>query len=155
MSPEAPKQPEAPKLHDVELEFRRSFAAPPDRVFAALTRAEHIARWFCDAAESDPREGGKLVLTWRRPGSSEQPFTGTWVAFDAPHMCAFVGGQPGHPEGYAGHVDWMLEAIDGGTRLLTVHRMPPRMEYAPLAAMYCLAWPRSLDRLVEYLSPGK
>jgi uncharacterized protein YndB with AHSA1/START domain len=142
-------------IHPVELEFRRALAASPERVFDALTRAEHIAHWFCDDAESEPRQGGRLVLTWKRPGASVQPFAGTWIAFDAPHMCAFEGGQPDHPDGYAGHVDWMLEAIDGGTRLLTVHRMPPTLDYAPLAALYALAWPRALDRLVAYLTPQK
>ena len=137
------------KMHDVELEFRRTLQAPPERVFAALNRAEHLARWFCDSAESDPRDGGALVLTWQRSGSSEQPFTGTWVAFQAPRMCAFEGGQPAHPDGYGGHVEWTLAAVEGGTLLVTVHRMPPRMEYAPLAATYALAWPRALDRLVE------
>lgn len=155
MSGDAPKLTQLPKIHDVELEFRRSLPAPPERVFAALTRPEHIARWFCDVAESDPREGGRLVLTWKRPGSSDQPFTGTWVAFDPARTCAFEGGQSGHPDGYAGHVDWMLESAEGGTRLVTVHRMPPRMEYAPLAALYALAWPRALDRLVEYLTPQR
>jgi uncharacterized protein YndB with AHSA1/START domain len=146
---------EPKKIHDVELEFRRTFAASPERVFAALTQAEHIAHWFCDAAQSEPRLGGKLVLTWTRPGSSEHPYAGTWVSFDAPHACAFEGGQPGHPNGYAGHIDWMLEAIDGGTRLVTAHFMPPTMDYAPLAALYALAWPRALDRLVEYLTSKK
>ena len=31
------------------LEFDARFAAPPERVFAALTEARQIAHWFCDA----------------------------------------------------------------------------------------------------------
>jgi uncharacterized protein YndB with AHSA1/START domain len=143
----------AAKIPDVELIFRTALAAPPDRVFTALTRAEHIARWFCDEAQSDPREDGKVLMRWKRPGSSEQPFEGRWLAFDGPRSCAFAGGQPGHPDGYAGRIDWTLESSDGGTRLVTRHAMPARMDYAPLAALYALAWPRALDRLVEYLTP--
>jgi hypothetical protein len=74
------------------------------------------------------------------------------VAFDAPRRCAFVGGQPAHPEGYAGRVEWMIEPADGGTLLVTRHRMPPRLEYAPLVRTYSGAWPRALDRLVKYLT---
>ena len=144
---------DAVNVPDVELEFRTALAAPPERVFAALTRAEHIARWFCDEAESDPRVGGRLVLTWKRPESSAQPFAGNWLVLEAPRACAMSGGQPGHPDGYAGRIDWSLESDNGGTRLVTRHRLPPRMEYAPLAALYALAWPRALDRLVHYLTP--
>jgi uncharacterized protein YndB with AHSA1/START domain len=144
---------DAAKVPDVELEFHTTLSAPPERVFAALTRAEHMAHWFSDEAESDPREGGRIVLTWRRPGSSAEPYAGTWVAFEVPRACAMAGGQPGHPDGYAGRIDWTIEPDNGGTRLVTRHRMPPRMEYAPLAALYALAWPRALDRLVAYLTP--
>ncbi len=142
------------RVPDVELVFRRTLAAPVERAFAALTRAEHLAHWFCDEAESDPREGGRVLMRWRRPDSSPEPFRGEWLAFDAPRACAFAGGQPGHPDGYAGRVDWTLEPADGATLLVTRHRMPARMDYAPLAKLYALVWPRALDRLVEYLKPG-
>jgi len=142
-------------LADLELEFHTQLAAPVERVFAALTRAEHLARWFCDAAESDPREGGVLVCRWNRPGSSAEPYRGTWVLFDPPRGCGFAGGQPGHPGGYAGRCTWTLAADAHGTRLVTVHQLPSTIEYAPLAQAYAGAWPRSLDRLVAYLTPER
>src|SRR3954451_9521197 len=41
-------------------------AAPVDRVWDLITRAEHVGRWFGDAgAEIDLRPGGLLSLTWR------------------------------------------------------------------------------------------
>lgn len=42
--------------------------APQDRVWAALTEAEHVARWFGDAAEVDLRPGGKMVFGWKEYG---------------------------------------------------------------------------------------
>ena len=143
---------DAPPVPDVELEFHTLLAAPAGRVFAALTAAEHLVHWFCDEAESDPRHGGRVSMRWRGPESSEHPFTGEWVAFDAPRACGFAGGQPGHPDGYAGRVDWALEPADGGTRLVTRHRLPPRIEYAPLVRTYAGAWPRALERLANYLA---
>jgi uncharacterized protein YndB with AHSA1/START domain len=45
-------------------------AAPVERVWAALTQAEHIGRWFGDAgAEVDLRPGGSLVCHWAHYGS--------------------------------------------------------------------------------------
>ena len=144
--------PDPPQMCDVELKFRTVLTAPPERVFAAITRAEHLTHWLCDAAESDPRLGGKLALTWRRPGASAEPFVAEWVTFEAAAACAFSGGQSEHPSGYGGRIDWALEATDGGTLLRIRHSMPPLVDYAPVAQRYTLAWPRALDRLVEYLA---
>ena len=145
-------KPDDPRIPDVELEFHTAVAAPSGRVFAALTQSEHLAHWFCDEAESDPRGGGRVLLRWRGPEASKQPYAGEWVAFDAPRSCAFAGGQPEHPDGYAGRIDWTLEPANGGTLLVTRHRMPPRIEYAPVVRTYAGAWPRALERLVKYLT---
>lgn len=147
--------PDSPPVPDVELEFHTALAAPPARVFAALTQAEHLAHWLCDEAQSEPRDGGPVTLRWRRAESSEQPFKGKWLVVDGPRSCAFTGGEPSHPDGYAGRIDWALEASDGGTRLVTRHRMPPRIEYAPVVKRYAGAWPRALDRLMQYLTPKR
>lgn len=40
------------------------FAVPPARVFRALTEAEELCRWWPREAASEPRLGGRLVLTW-------------------------------------------------------------------------------------------
>jgi uncharacterized protein YndB with AHSA1/START domain len=139
------------------LEFRTELEAPVERVFAALTEASHLARWFCHEAESDPAPGGRLVLRWKREGS--QPFSGRWLVFQRPGSCAFEGGHAGHPDGYAGRVGFEVAprgAAAGGTGsvLITRHRLPTRLDYEPVIAEYRAAWPRALARLVEYLTPG-
>ena len=48
--------------------------APVERVWAALTEAEHVGTWFGDAgAEVDLRPGGAMVVRWREYGA--QPTT--------------------------------------------------------------------------------
>ena len=43
--------------------------APPERVWAALTEAEHLGEWFGnDGAEVDLRPGGSVVLRWKEHG---------------------------------------------------------------------------------------
>lgn len=43
-------------------------AAPPQRVWAALTQPELIAQWFGDGASFDLRPGGRGVLSWNDYG---------------------------------------------------------------------------------------
>jgi len=133
------------------LEFRSELAAPPARVFAALTEGHHLARWFCDRARSDAALGGRLILMWTKPGSSPQPFDARWAVFEAPHACAYDGGHAGYPDGYAGRVGFELTAGGPGTILITRHRLPQRPDYLSIAEDYRGAWPRALARLAAYL----
>ena len=43
--------------------------APQTAVWAALTGAEHVARWFGDSAEVDLQPGGKMVFGWTEYGN--------------------------------------------------------------------------------------
>ena len=43
--------------------------AAPERVWEAITAAEHLGTWFGDAgAEVDLRPGGRIVLKWKEHG---------------------------------------------------------------------------------------
>jgi uncharacterized protein YndB with AHSA1/START domain len=51
--------------------------APPTRVWDALTKAEHLARWFGTGAEVDLRPGGRISFEWEQyqdqaPGEIEE-----------------------------------------------------------------------------------
>lgn len=142
------------------LEFRAEFAAPPERVFAALTEARHLMRWFCDEAVSETgpapagAPGGRLMLRWNRPQSSKEAYEGRWTVFDPPRACDFEGGHAGYPEGYAGHVHCAFAPQEGGTVLQVWHEFPSRQEYEPFVARFLAAWPRALRRLGAYLTPS-
>jgi len=41
------------------------YAAPPDKVFAALTEPDGLASWFLDSAEIALRKGGTFHFTWQ------------------------------------------------------------------------------------------
>ena len=140
-------------VEEAILRFHASLAAPPDRVFAALTQAGHLARWFCDECESDPREGGHVMFRWRGPGASAEPFSGTWTAVTPPRSCAFTGGHSGYPDGTAGRITFTLEPKGSGTAIVAEHAMPASVDYAGIAQTYTLAWPRALERLADYLTP--
>ena len=45
-------------------------AAPVERVWEVLTRAEYVGRWFgADKAEIDLRPGGSFVMVWAEHGT--------------------------------------------------------------------------------------
>ena len=137
------------------LEFTLELAAPRPRVFAALTEARHLSHWFCDEAESDPRAGGVMTLRWTRASASAHPFVARWQEWAPPERASFEGGHPGYPGGSAGVVTFRLEALaTGGTRLTVTHTTDAGAEFEPFAAGWRAAWPRALDRLARYLSPG-
>jgi uncharacterized protein YndB with AHSA1/START domain len=53
----------------MQIERETVIAAPVDRVWALLTEAEHVGRWFCDdGAEVDLQPGGRMVLRWAEMG---------------------------------------------------------------------------------------
>jgi uncharacterized protein YndB with AHSA1/START domain len=46
--------------------------APVERVWALITEAEHLGRWFSEAgAEIDLRPGGALTLSWEQHGTAQ------------------------------------------------------------------------------------
>jgi uncharacterized protein YndB with AHSA1/START domain len=135
------------------LEFVTELAAPQSRVFASLTEARHLERWFCDRATSDPQDGGALMLAWTGPHASAEPFRGRWIAWDPPRRCGYQGGHSGYPDGDAGTVVFALEPHGPGTRLTTQHRFPEHPDFAPIRDRYRDAWPRALGRLTAYLTP--
>lgn len=136
------------------LEFRTELPVPVERVFAALTEGDHLARWFCDEAESMAAPGGRISARWTKTGSSSQPFDGRWVVFQPPVACAYEGGHAGYPDGYAGRVGFELASRGEGAVLITRHRLPARPDYEAILADYRTAWPRALARLAAYLTPG-
>jgi uncharacterized protein YndB with AHSA1/START domain len=53
-----------------EIVRETAVAAPPERVWEALTRPEHLPRWFgAERAEIDLRPGGSLVMVWAEHGT--------------------------------------------------------------------------------------
>jgi len=59
--------------------------APPERVWAIVTEAQHMAGWFSDEVEIDLRPGGAMLLTWYRHGS----YQGRVDTVDPPRTFAF------------------------------------------------------------------
>jgi uncharacterized protein YndB with AHSA1/START domain len=105
-----------------QIERETVIAAPVERVWALLTEAEHLGRWFGDAgAELDLRPGGALSLTWEQHGTVH----GRVVEVDAPrrfsYRWAVLRESQSEPvEGNSTLVEFTLEAEGDATRLRVV-----------------------------------
>jgi uncharacterized protein YndB with AHSA1/START domain len=71
-------------LSDTEILITRTFDAPRDLVFEAITKPEHVRRWYgCDAmqmvtCEIDLRVGGKWRYVLRMADGNEHGFNGEY-----------------------------------------------------------------------------
>jgi uncharacterized protein YndB with AHSA1/START domain len=106
-----------------QIERETVIAAPVERVWALLTEAEHLGRWFGDAgAELDLRPGGALRLSWEQYGTVR----GRVVDVEAPRRFSYRWAvlrepQDAEPaEGNSTLVEFTLHAEGDGTRLRVV-----------------------------------
>ena len=92
---------------------------PIERVWAALTTAEGLSRWFGSVAEIDLRPGGRAFFRWDDLGEES---VATIAVVDPPHRFAFRWAIEGLPEDDAPQtlVDVTLEPVPDGTRLRLV-----------------------------------
>jgi uncharacterized protein YndB with AHSA1/START domain len=82
---------------DVEIRMTRLFSAPRALVFEAMTRPEHIRRWWgclgdgysVPVCEVDLRPGGKWRFVNRHP-NGEAEFYGEYQEIDAPSRLVFT-----------------------------------------------------------------
>jgi uncharacterized protein YndB with AHSA1/START domain len=109
-------------VHD-RIERETFIKAPIERVWALITEAQHLGRWFGDAgAEVDLRPGGAMVVRWAEHGASRgrvvavEPhtrFSYRWAPFKDPD-----GEEP--DEGNSTLVEFTLQPEGDATRLRVV-----------------------------------
>ncbi|WP_433005054.1 SRPBCC domain-containing protein [Kribbella sp. CA-294648] len=92
---------------------------PVERVWAALTTAEGLSRWFGSVAEVELRPGGRAFFRW---DELDDESVATVVMVDPPHRFSFRWGMYGVPADDAPQtlVEFTLEPVPEGTRLRLV-----------------------------------
>jgi uncharacterized protein YndB with AHSA1/START domain len=120
-------------------------AAPPERVYAALTDAEALQAWYWPAAMSsqafsDPVVGGRFGIEADGAG-----FAGRYIELDPPRRIVQSWLWRGDDHGSRVTID--LTPAGGGTDLTVVH---DRVD-ADTAELYRQGWASCLDRLTAYI----
>ncbi|MCP2167877.1 SRPBCC domain-containing protein [Goodfellowiella coeruleoviolacea] len=101
------------------IERERVLRHPVERVWAALTTAEGLSRWFGSVAEIDLRPGGRAYFRWE---DLDEESVATITIVDPPRRLAFSWPIEGWPGDDAPQtlVTFTLEPVAGGTRLRLV-----------------------------------
>ena len=142
----------------MQIERETSIAAPVERVWAVLTQAEHVGRWFGDAgAEIDLRPGGEMVVRWAEYGVGRMRV----VDVEPPRRFSYRwapvrehwGEEPA--EGTATLVEFTLDADGDGTRLRVVESGFETLDATDEQRRRSLdenteGWEQQLDNVREY-----
>lgn len=116
-------------ISDIEI------AAPPERVFQALTQADQLARWWTTAEcpldlwEMDARRGGRWrfktkpsATTMIINGVNEFEATGEILEFDPPRLLVYTWLANWHDDkARRTVVRWELTPAGGGTKVKVTH----------------------------------
>jgi uncharacterized protein YndB with AHSA1/START domain len=130
-------------------------AAAPERVFRALA-SEEITAWWVRPGVFDTREWAGTVRVggrWRVAGMTRgEPYVqeGEFLEIESPRKLAHTWEGLGTTAGPS-TVTYMLERMDGGTRVTLRH-----MGFASRdrCQAFAIGWETSLERLAEILSPA-
>jgi uncharacterized protein YndB with AHSA1/START domain len=141
-------------------------AAPPERVFQALTSRDQLMGWWTGEGgpcrvklwEMDPRIGGKWRLVAADPagkmrfnGISEIENSGEIVEFDPPRLLAFTWYSNAHAiPSHRSLVRWELTPEPSGTLVRMTHS---GLKDLPDGRGYAGGWPHVIDGLVHFFEP--
>jgi len=79
------------KPSDLSIVLTRTFAAPRQKVFDALTKPDQVPRWFQPKQmslvtyEADLRHGGTFRYVFQRPSGKKIEMRGVYKEIDPPH----------------------------------------------------------------------
>jgi uncharacterized protein YndB with AHSA1/START domain len=131
-------------------------AASPEVLWAALTEADQVARWFGDTAEIDLRVGGAVRFTWPAGEVSKGVVTvvepGVRFGFSWDVFGSIVD------PGAFTHVEFRLHPVDGGTSvrvvetgLETLHETGVAPDLEDLFEEHIDGWRNEMSDLVDYV----
>jgi uncharacterized protein YndB with AHSA1/START domain len=106
------------------IRLERRIAAPPSAVFRYLTEPDLWARWQGEAAELDPRPGGRFRVRM----AEGQVVEGAYVAVEPNRRVVITWGWNGHPRMPPGTTTVEIELVEDGRETIVrlTHRGIPR-----------------------------
>ena len=110
------------ELERYTFRYEREYPHPPERVWQAITAAEHMDAWFMPRNVIEPRQGGRFAFGFGGdPGPAQ---SGIISLFEPPRVVEFL-----YDNG--NRMRYELHPIEGGTRLYLVDAFDPAFEHEP------------------------
>jgi uncharacterized protein YndB with AHSA1/START domain len=120
------------KSSDQEIMVNRTFAAPRQQVFDALTKTDQVPRWFQPKEmslvtyEADVRAGGMFRYRFERPGGKKMEMRGVYQEVDPPRRWVYTETYDFSP--LALLVTTVLEEVRGETVLTQTILYPTKAD---------------------------
>jgi uncharacterized protein YndB with AHSA1/START domain len=131
------------------LQFRQTVQAPAAEVFRAFTRSTALREWFCEAAQADPRPGGRIYLWWH----SGYYASGEFTALTPNKKVVFTWHGKGEPAPTC--VTVTLAAKGDATRVTITHgEIGTGRAWAPVVSEFGSGWKVALENLASTLEAG-
>ena len=132
------------------IERRLVLEAPRERVWASLTDAAELTKWFAPRVELDLVVGGKGLFRW-----DEEDVTANAVVEEIEEPSRFVyRWEASDGDGRMTRVEFDLEEVDGGTQLTLFEsgfaELPPKSR-----ADHEQGWDSELAELVEHVAGAR
>ncbi len=100
--------------------YEREYPHPPERVWEAITTAEHMDAWFMPRNKIEPKPGGRFAFGFGGdPGLAQ---SGIISEFEPPRVVEFLYGN-------GNRLRYELHPIEGGTRLYLVDAFDPAFRH--------------------------
>ena len=147
---------------DRQIVLTRRFDAPPRLVFEALTKPEHVRRWWgclgegysVPVCEIDLRVGGAWRIVGRTPEGPMPAFYGVYREIDPPRRLVqtmrALWGEDVKAEGTS-RVTWEIEQVEDSCRLTVTH---DQLREGANEQLYG-GWPMILSGLKTWLETGE
>ena len=140
---------------DKILRIERVFAATPEQLFDAWTKADQLVRWWGPEGATTPhhdldvREGGAWITTMRHGDGGENTVSGVYRLIEPPKRLVFTWAW--HNDGTRGHeteVALDFEPVDGGTRMVLVQKT---FESDDMCGKHGMGWTSSFNDLARHI----
>ncbi len=140
---------------DKILRIERVFAATPQRLFDAWTKADQLVRWWgpegatASHHDLDIREGGAWTTTMRHADGGENTVSGIYRVIEPPKRLVFTWAW--HNDGTRGHeteVALNFEPVDDGTRMVLVQKT---FQSDDMCDKHRMGWTSSFNDLARHV----